>query len=449
MNLYELTAVELQDLLRQGELQPDGVRTSFMRRIRALEPFLAAWQYLDEDGATPMPVNSGPLAGVPVGLKDIFHVAGMPTGNGSPCWENFRPAYDSTAAARLRQAGAMILGKTATAQWAFLDPPATRNPWNVQRTPGGSSSGSAAAVAARMLPIAIGTQTGGSILRPAAFCGVVGLKASYGRVSRFGVTPNSWSLDHAGPITRSVADAALALSVLAGADEADPTSTRLEAPQDYIAAAAFPRERPVLAVLRDFVDYSEAAVRDDFEAAAGTLQAAGAELRELSLPYSLDEYIAVRGIINQVETAAIHARFLRQQPDAYREKVTALIRVGECLPADAYLRAQRLRNRMRGELMDRFKGVDALLMPTVHTVVPERSITGSSALQGVWTMYGCPAISLPAGLSADGMPAAIQLVTAPYMEAPLLSVAAWCEQVLGRSQYPAALAAYEQEQKLN
>src|SRR5205807_2058733 len=231
----------------------------------------------------------GPLHGVPIGIKDIFDVAGMPTTAGAREFAHTRPSKDSTAVARLRAAGAVILGKTHTTQFAFRDPAPTRNPWNRQHTPGGSSSGSAAAVAARMVPAAIGSQTVGSILRPAAFCGVVGLKGPYGLVPLDGVVPLAWSFDHAGPFARSVADAAVVLSVMAD-----------------VAIEPLAVEAPRLAIGRQLFDRAEPLLRRHLEGVVERLAAAGARVTELTLPAVFGEVHAAGQVVLEVEAATYH-----------------------------------------------------------------------------------------------------------------------------------------------
>ena len=263
---------------------------ALLERIEAVEPDIQAWETVDREGALAAAHEAereageagGPLHGVPLAAKDIFFTAGMRTTSGSPIFKDFVPGYDATSVARLRQAGAIILGKAVTVQFAHHDPPRTRNPWKLERTPGGSSSGSAAAVAARMIPAALGSQTGGSVLRPAAFCGVTGLKPTYGRVSRYGVTPNSWSLDHVGIIARSVEDTALLLQAIAGPDPNDPTAAPV-AVGDYVAAAR-KETVPRVGLVTDYLDRADPEVAAHGRDVATRLERAGAEVRELRLP---------------------------------------------------------------------------------------------------------------------------------------------------------------------
>ena len=240
---YELTLTQAADQIRRRELSPVELTQSLLDRIESLEPSLKAWVYLDRDAVlaearareSASADGAGPLHGIPIGVKDIYYTAGIPTTACSRVYADFVPEYDAAPVTLLKRAGAIMLGKTVTTEFACMDPSPTVNPWNPAHTPGGSSSGSAVAVAARMCPAALGSQTVGSVLRPASYNGVVGFKPSYGRVSRHGVIPVSWSLDTMGWMTRTVADAALLLQVMAGPDPKDPVAHDLAVP-DYAAA---------------------------------------------------------------------------------------------------------------------------------------------------------------------------------------------------------------------
>lgn len=445
MDLCDLSAARAAELIRRRELAPTELIRALLARIERVEPAIRAWQLVDGEGALAAARrsegehatgDSGQLAGVPVGIKDILFTAGLATTNGSPAFSDFVPDHDATAVGRLRAAGGIVLGKTVTVQWAYSDPPVTRNPWRADRTPGGSSSGSAAAVAARMVPAALGTQTGGSILRPAAFCGVVGLKPSYGRVSRFGVTPMSWSLDHVGPLTRSVEDAAVLLQAIAGRDPADPASAGAPV-GDYVDAVRRADRGPRLGVVPDYLEAASPEVAGHLRDVISRLDRAGAEISEVRLTRPLPLLVAARAIISQVEVASLHARLLRERPDAFAPRIRAQIQVGQLVTGEAYLQAQRLRRQARPEVEAMLDGLDCLLMPTVDVVAPEPSTTGNAAFQAVWSLFGFPALTLPSGLSGEGLPFGIQLVARPFREDTLLRAAAWCEAILGRLPAPA------------
>ena len=442
-----LTAAEIAKRIRAGGLSPVAAVEACLARIAETEPALRAWVHLDTEGALKAARAleaegragrlRGPLHGVPVGIKDIYHVAGMVTTAGAGAFAHERPAADATAVARLRAAGAVILGKTATTEFAYADPAETRNPWNLDHTPGGSSSGSAAAVAAGMIPLALGSQTVGSTLRPAAYCGVVGLKPTHGRISAAGVVPLASSLDHVGIFARCVEDAGLALSVLAGHDPADGFSAAVPA-GDYLGALA-PFERPPrLGIPRDlFGDKASPEVNAHLEAIASAFAKAGAAVEAVSLPPSAAAIHDAGQLVMRVEAAAFHRDRFARHRDAYRPKIRGLIEEGLAIPGVEYVRAQQARRTFREEVTPLFGRYDALLMPVAPTTAPKGlTWTGDPGLCAPWSFSGLPAIALPSGLAVDGLPLSIQLVTAPFTEDRLLAVARWCEAILSFTAAP-------------
>ncbi len=446
MELFELTVAQAAEKIRQREISPVELTEALLRRIEALDPGLKAWVTVDHQGALAAARRceqevgkgaTGPLHGVPLGVKDIFYTAGLRTTSGSSIFDNFVPDHDATSVAWLRRAGAVVLGKTVTVQFAHFDPPPTRNPWNHDRTPGGSSSGSAAAVAARMVPGALGSQTGGSVLRPAAYCGVVGLKPSYGRISRYGVVPNSWSLDHVGTLTRTVEDAALMLQATAGPDPLDPAAEPVPL-SDYLQAARRKDRAPRLGFVLDEESRATPEVAAHLKEMAARFERAGAEVREVRTPRPMSELLAIRAILCEVEAADLHAHLYREHPEGYAPRIAALVEVGQLVPGVAYVHAQRLRRQLRPRMEQMLEGIDCLLMPTATDVAPDPSSTGENWFQGVWSLFGFPSISLPSGLSQERLPLAVQLVAAPFREDTLLSAAAWAEALLGPMPSPAA-----------
>jgi aspartyl-tRNA(Asn)/glutamyl-tRNA(Gln) amidotransferase subunit A len=436
--LHDLAAAALAERVRRREVSATEVVRAALARIEATEPRVQAWERLDAEGALAAAAAvdaavgrgaAGPLAGVPIGVKAIYDVAGLPTTAGWHILPDTPAAADAESVRRLRQAGAIILGKTISTPFAMVDPPRTRNPWDPTRTPGGSSSGSAAAVAARQVPATLGTQTAGSILRPAGYCGAVGFKPTFGRISRRGIFPLAWSLDHAGLITRTVEDAALLLSVLAGHDPADPGSRDRPA-DDYRAAVAAPAP-PRLGLVRDLVDRAEPAVRGHVLDAARALAQAGAQVDEVVLPAPFELMLAAHHVVLQCEAAAVHAALYARHQTAYPPRVRAAVEVGQLLPASAYLRAQQWRRRIRQAAAALLADRDCLLMPTAANLPPDPSTTGDTRFQAIWSGIGFPALSLPSGLSTERLPFSLQLVAAPWREATLLAAARWCELQLG------------------
>jgi Asp-tRNA(Asn)/Glu-tRNA(Gln) amidotransferase A subunit family amidase len=428
--LTDLGVCEAAARIRRSDVSSVALVEACLARLRAREPELLAWAHVDAAGALAAARERdaevragrprGPLHGVPIGIKDIFDVAGMPTTAGAREFAHTRPARDSGAVARLRAAGAVILGKTHTTQFAFRDPAPTRNPWNPAHTPGGSSSGSAAAVAARMVPAAIGSQTVGSILRPAAFCGVVGLKGPHGLVPLEGVVPLAWSLDHAGPLARSVADAALVLGVLAD-QVLQPISG----------------QAPRLALGRQLFERAEPELRRHLDEVVARLAAAGAHVSEVSLPPLFSEIHAAGQVVLEVEAAAYHQATFAKHAVDYGPGMAELIPRGLARPATEYVVANRVRLAFREAAVPLLAAHDALLSPTAPGPAPAGlGWTGDAWLCAPWSSTGLPSISLPTGLHASGLPLALQLVQAPDGLSRLLGTAAWCEGILGFAARP-------------
>jgi aspartyl-tRNA(Asn)/glutamyl-tRNA(Gln) amidotransferase subunit A len=439
--LHTLSVAEVAALVRRRAVSPVEVVEACLKRIEAIEPRLHAWATLDRSGALAAAQHceqaiqrgaaSGTLSGVPVGLKDIFYTAGLRTAAGSRVYADFVPTYDATTCVQLKDAGAVLLGKTVTTEFATADPSPTRNPWNTAHTPGGSSSGSAAAVAARMIPAALGSQTGGSTLRPAAYNGIVGLKPTYGRISRYGVIPVSWCLDHVGILVRSVEDAALLLQVLAGHDTHDPGSLT-QPVGDYVAAVQQAERPPRLGVVRQFFfEQAEAETQQHTEQVLAQFARAGAVVQEVALPPSFATVLAAHRIIMRVEAAAFHADMFATQRHLYGAKLRESIEIGLVTSGVDYLRAQRLRRLFQDEVQQMFTEVDVLLTPATPAPAPrDLNTTGDAKFQSPWTYAGIPAIALPSGRSQAGMPLGIQLVAPASQEARLLQAARWCEATL-------------------
>lgn len=443
---YTLRLSEMITQIKRRKLSPVELIESILQRIDSLEPSLKAWVTIDRKGVLEEARRQqdeiarktlrGPLHGVPIGIKDIYYTAGMKTTGGSKIFEDFIPNYDATAVERLKKAGAIILGKTATTEFALSDPAPTRNPWNLEHTPGGSSSGSAAAVAACMCPAALGSQTGGSTLRPAAYCGIVGLKPTYGRISRHGIFPLSWSLDHVGTLTRSVEDAAILLKVLAGSDPQDPTATQKPV-ADY-ARSLKSSKPPRIGIVRAFYrEKSAEQVWRHTEETLSKLEKVGARAEEVKMPASFAAVQDAHRIIMRAEAAAFHEKLFEQNRDKYRPKIREAVETGLLIPSVDYLRAQKIRRQFRREMDEIIQGFDCLLTPATATPAPQGlSSTGDPAFQVPWSFSGLPAIGLPSGLSNEGLPLGIQLVGGAFAEEKLFAVARWCENVLQVSLSP-------------
>lgn len=445
--LWELTLSELVDQIKKKRLSPVTLVESLLGRIDSIEPSLKAWVTIDrqrvlgeakqQQDAAARKKSLGPLHGIPIGVKDIYYTAGLRTTGGSKIMADFIPEHDATAVERLKKAGAIILGKTATTEFAFADPAPTRNPWNLNHTPGGSSSGSAAAVAAGMCPAALGSQTGGSVLRPAAYCGLVGLKPTYGRISRYGVFPVSWSLDHVGVLTRSVKDAAILLQVLAGHDPKDPTSSQ-EPVADYPRFLKSSGKPPRIGVVQAFYrENAQEEVWKHTEDIGRQLQKAGARLEEVKMPDCFSSVQHAHAIIMRVEAASFHEKLYAQNPDSYRPKLRELIELGLLIPGTDYLQAQKIKRQFRREMDSIMEQFHCLLTPATSSAAPVGlSSTGNPWFQVPWSFSGLPTIALPSSLNREGLPLAIQLVGKAYGEGNFLKVARWCEGVMKFSLSP-------------
>jgi aspartyl-tRNA(Asn)/glutamyl-tRNA(Gln) amidotransferase subunit A len=444
MSLHTLDALDAARAIREKVLSPVDLVEALLERIDQVDARVQAWALVDRDGARATArqaadeaargVFRGPLHGVPFGAKDIFYSAGLRTEGGSKVMADFVPDYDATAVARLKAAGAILLGKLHTTEFATSDPAPTRNPWNLACTPGGSSSGSAAAVAARMIPLALGSQTIGSNVRPASYCGLVGLKPTFGRISTRGVMALSYTQDHVGLMARSVEDIALALSITAGHDPDDPSSSRAPVP-DYLASLTR-RRAPRVAVLREFFERATPEVADITAQAVNRLARSGATVDEAKLPPSFRAAHAAAHVITRCDTSSIHAERYAQKADLYRPAIRASIELGMLIPGDLYVRALRIRRQFRREMSPLLERYDVLLTPTTPGPAPEGMATGDPQFQVPWSVSGLPSITVPCGFTTSGLPLGIQLVSGLFTEAALLAAAAWCEDILGQAAEP-------------
>ena len=448
MEPYELSVAQSAAAIRDGALSPTELMDSLLARVAALEPRLSAWVTLDQEAARSAARQAenelarsgprGPLHGVPVGLKDIFCSTGAPTTACSRLFADYVPDYDATCVARLREAGVVVMGKLVTTAYAAGDPSPTVNPWDADRTPGGSSSGSAVAVATRMCAAALGSQTVGSTLRPAAYAGIVGLKPTFGRISLHGILPLGWSLDTVGILVRTVVDAALLLGVMAGYDLQDPVSA-CEPVIDYLPSPAAQGRPPRIGLLRGFFyEHADEDVRRHTDTVAQRLAGAGAEVLKIADPPSFTAHAEATSTTFDVEVAATHEPHYRSDPALYPPVIRSVIERGLATSAQAYAAAQQTRARFRNELRTVFDSVDILIGPSAPAQAPplQEGTTGPPLFQGPWTSAGLPAISIPSGLDASGLPLGVQMAAPWFQEKHLIDVARWCETVLGEGPAP-------------
>jgi Asp-tRNA(Asn)/Glu-tRNA(Gln) amidotransferase A subunit family amidase len=420
--------LELLRLFGNDSAAADRYAAVCLERATQVEPTLKAFEYLPRDTAR----HQGPLSGIPVAIKDIIATSDMPTTNGSPIYRDHVPAADAWVVERLRNLGATIFGKTVSTEFAWRHPGPTVNPWNSRHTPGGSSSGSAAAVAAGIVPLALGTQTLGSVIRPAAFNGVVGLKPSFGAIPRTGVHPLSPSLDHVGLFARRVDDVALALSLLAGASDSDRHGRPLPGLQVDGSKGVAPLERPRLAIVR-FTKWSEVEPEQQklFETTIEKLRAAGAVLEEIELTELDHANWNAINIILASEGASIFGDLVARYPDRSSDQLKSLVQTGTAHTALEYLAAKALQKKLGLAFAGQFSGFDAVLTLPAFGEAPEGlGFTGKAEYCAPWTLLGTPAVSLPAGFGKNGLPLGLQVVGAYREDLRLLRVAKWIEGVL-------------------
>jgi Asp-tRNA(Asn)/Glu-tRNA(Gln) amidotransferase A subunit family amidase len=420
--------LELLQLFKTDQAFADQYAAACLEKTKAVEPRLKAFEYLPRNTAR----RQGPLSGIPVAIKDIVATSDMPTTNGSPIYWDHVPGADAWVVERLRNLGATIFGKTVSTEFAWRHPGPTVNPWNPRHTPGGSSSGSAAAVAAGIVPLALGTQTLGSVIRPAAFNGVVGLKPSFGAIPRTGVHPLSPSLDHVGCFARRVDDVALALSLLAASSDSDPHGRPIPGFHVDADQGVAPLDRPRLAIVR-FENWSkvEPEARQVFDAAVARLRDSGAVLEELQLS-ELDStnWNAINTILAS-EAALTFEGLVARYPDRTSDHLKSLVQTGKAHTALEYLAAKALQEKLRGRFSTDISGFDAVLTLPAFGEAPEGlHFTGNAEFCAPWTLLGAPTVSLPAGFGKNGLPLGLQVVGAYREDFRLLGVAKWIESVL-------------------
>jgi Asp-tRNA(Asn)/Glu-tRNA(Gln) amidotransferase A subunit family amidase len=434
-NLNWLSAAEAARLIRDGALDSEQIVEACLARIRDADAEVQAWAFLDPAHALgqaraadewrrsgrPM----GALHGVPVGVKDIFDTADMPTENGSALHTGRTPSHDATAVAMLRGAGAVILGKTVTTEFAYFAPGKTRNPHNPEHTPGGSSSGAAAAVAAGMVPLGLGSQTNGSTIRPAAFCGVVGFKPSYGLIPRHGILTLSRTLDQIGLFARTIEDVALLAAELVGYDERDP-ATRPRARVPFVDVAS---EEPPLPPMFAFIKtpYWERADREMKEAFAELIEDLGDRVEEIELFPSATEAWESHRTIMEAEMALNLAQEWKQGRARMSESLREQLERGRKVLALDYQRALSRIGPIHDSLLELFEQrYDAILTPSAPGAAPKGlASTGDPSFCTLWTFCGMPAVSLPLLQSVNGLPLGVQVVGPRDGDARLLRTARW------------------------
>ncbi len=447
-DLTNLTIAEVADLIARRAVSCLELTEAIIAKIDETEPVVRAYTAVFADLARTAARQAdreigrgrwrGPLHGIPLAIKDIFYVSGAPTEAGSRVLKGFMAPYEATVVAALRRAGAVIVGKTVTHEFAWgANVVPTRNPWRLDCFPGGSSAGSGVSVAVGSTFGALGSDTGGSIRIPASMNGIVGLKPTFGLVSRYGVVPLGSSLDHVGPLTRTVGDCALVLQAIAGRDPQDSGSADIPVP-DYMSEIDSGVDGLVIGIERDHSLYP--GVKDDVRAATTTvideLSRQGARVVDVKLP-ELDLGLLVGITILLAESSMYHRRWIRERPDEYEQGTRVLVELGEALPATHYLTAQRVRALIKQRMKQVFRahGLDAMIAPTMPiTTVPIAEMErvderGESPRTLILhhsfsaNVTGQPALSIPCGFDSDGLPIGLQLLGRPFGEATLFRIA--------------------------
>lgn len=433
--LVELTATEAAGKIARGDISSEEYTRALVAQVEGLEEKIGVFAHFDPQYAIAQAKERdeyrangnavGPLHGVPVGIKDCIDTSDFPTENGSALFSGRRPYRDAAVVSKLRSAGAVIFGKTVSTEFAFYHPGKTRNPHDLERTPGGSSSGSAAGVAAGMFPVALGTQTNGSIIRPAAYCGVFGMKPSHGMVSRAGVLSHSHTLDHVGPFARSLEDIALVLDAVAGYDENDPDTKPYAVPDCRAVAGRAPPVKPRIAFVRtpiwNRMDKDAAAA---FEELADSLNDVvdRVDLAESIYAPAWDDLRAIM----TVDMAHGHGKILDRGGEAASQTIRDFVAEGRKVTAARYLQALANAKLYASGLSEFFEQYDAILTPGSSGVAPKGlAATGDPAFCSLWTMVGLPAISVPLLQGENGLPLGVQLVGPMGRDARLLRTAKW------------------------
>ncbi|MCS5658037.1 MAG: amidase family protein [Dehalococcoidia bacterium] len=446
-NLYHLTIREASELLKSGQLSPVELTQAFLDRIEATDDRLHSFiivlkeQALDDARLAEAGIRrgdyKGPLHGIPFALKDLYDTAGITTTSGSKVDIDRVPTEDATTTARLKAAGGILLGKLAMHEFALGGPdfttpfPPARNPWNLAHITGGSSSGSGAAVASGQAMAALGSCTGGSIRGPASLCGIVGLKATYGRVSRAGVVTLSWSQDHCGPMTWTVEDTAYMMQALAGYAPKGPTTSTAPVP-DYSLSLREDIKGLIIGVPRHFFFAPHESVNPEVvatvEKGLKVLEGLGANLQEVTIP-SLEYVRAANSVIMLSEAFAYHEKNLQTRPHDFGEMVRARFRIGGLFSASDYVQSQRIRKVVNRECAEVLQKVDVLVTPTMTQ--PAAAFEGYDATSNItgrsftapFNLTGLPAISVPCGFTASGLPVGMQIAGKPFDEPGVIRAA--------------------------
>jgi aspartyl-tRNA(Asn)/glutamyl-tRNA(Gln) amidotransferase subunit A len=452
MELYELSMTEVSEKIRTKEVSPVEVTQSALARLEDVEPTLTAFVTTTPELALEQAkiaereigdgTYRGPLHGVPLAVKDLYDTAGIRTTSSSAQRSDHVPAADSVAVAKLYEAGMVLIGKTHTHEFAYgATTPTTGNPWAPDRTPGGSSGGSGAAVASGVVHVALGSDTGGSIRIPAALCGTVGLKPTFGRASRVGVASLSWSLDHVGPLSRNVIDSALVMAAMSGYDRRDPGTVDVPVPDMVTGIDAGVAGKKIGIPTNYYTEQLDPEAAQAARTAAATLEELGAELVEVKIPMA-EHIISTEWAIMMPEATAYHMDCLRNSPEKFTDETRTLLETGAAVLATDYVNALRLRTLIQAAWRDMFSSIDVLLAPTLVAAATLRSdpfirwqdgtVEGATGayvrLSAPANVTGLPSLSVPAAFTSDGLPLGVQIIGKPFAEPEILQFGYALEQ---------------------
>jgi aspartyl-tRNA(Asn)/glutamyl-tRNA(Gln) amidotransferase subunit A len=430
MNLSFLSLTDQRNLVKSKEIDASELISACYRQIEKLNPTLNAFITIIPPES--FILTNGALCGIPLAVKDLYDTEGIRTTAGTRFFADNIPHEDAVVVQKIKKAGAQIVGKTNTHEIALgvtnNNPHfgACRNPWDITRTPGGSSGGSAVAVATGMAMAALGTDTGGSIRIPAALCGVVGLKPTYGRVSLRGILPLSWNLDHAGPITRKVEDAALMLQVMGGYDELDPASVKTLPGDYYSHLKDTMNDRKIALAVGNFIEDADHEVLEAVDAAAQVLVDQGARITKVNMDF-LKEGASANALMTQADGAAFHRERLREHPDWFGTDVRQRLETGAAFTSSEYVLARRTQAEVRRQCELLLNVYDTLILPT--TPIPAPVLEGENAVERArqltrftssFNLTGLPALSVPCGFTKNGLPIGLQIVSRAWNEAGVL-----------------------------
>ena len=431
--LDNISVSSLAKMIQTKNITPIEVVHAFFEKIENTNPAIDAWEILNKEEAIAKASSIekkilrkqplGLLCGIPYAAKDIIFTKNLATTASSALKTSFIPRASATVITNLENEDAILLGKTKTAEFAYGRTSLTANPWNVTHSAGGSSSGSAAAVSADMASFSIGSQTGGSLLRPASFCGLVSMKPTLGRISTRHVFPVSWTLDHLGPMTKTVRDQALVLHVLSGFDFHNPPSLNVKKINHTIPTLKNLKGIRIGLPNTYFFDDLQPSVAIALKSSIDTLRYLGADIIECTLPSSFDAANAAHPIIMMAEASSYHAKNFEKSQHSYTKSVQEQLASGNIIPSSSYIKSLHIRKLFIQELIEMFQKTDILLTPSVPTTAPLKGITGDPKFNSIFTLAGVPALTIPCGIDEHSLPIGLQLVGKAFSEELLLSVA--------------------------